>query len=41
VISVVLNTLTGSSRVTVHRRRPPPPPPPGNKPDGNGPVIDV
>ena len=41
VISVVLNTLTGSARVTVHRRPPPPPPPPGDKPDGNGPVIDV
>ncbi len=41
VISVVLNSFTGSARITVNRRRPPPPPPPGNKPDGNGPVIDV
>lgn len=41
VISVVLNSFTGSARITVHRRRPPPPPPPGNKPGGNGPVIDV
>jgi hypothetical protein len=41
VISVVLNSFTGNARITVQRRRPPPPPPPGNKPDGNGPVIDV
>lgn len=40
LISVVLNALTGNTRVNVQRRRPPPPPP-GGKNDGNGPVIDV
>jgi len=40
VISVALNSLTGSgnSRIHIDRRRPPPPPPTGG---GNGPVIDV
>ena len=38
LVSVVLNTLTGSgaSRVRMERRRPPPPPG-----EGPGPVIDV
>jgi putative membrane protein len=40
IISVVLNALTGNTRVTMQRRRPPPPPG-GSKNDGNGPVIDV
>ena len=39
IISVLLNALTGNTRVTVQRRGPPPPP--SNKNDGNGPVIDV
>ncbi len=39
LISLILNFLTGNTRVSVQRR--PPPPPPGNKNDGNGPVIDV
>ena len=38
VISVALNVLTGSARVSVQRRGPPGPP---NKPGGGGPVIDV
>jgi putative membrane protein len=37
VVSVALNVLTGSARVTVHRR----PPPKNPHDDGNGPVIDV
>jgi putative membrane protein len=39
LISLILNFLTGNTRVNVQRR--PPPPPPGNKNDGDGPVIDV
>lgn len=39
VIAVVLNLLTGSSRVSVQRRRPPEPP--KNSGSGDGPVIDV
>jgi putative membrane protein len=35
IVSVALNVLTGSARVTVQRR------PPKNPPGGNGPVIDV
>jgi len=38
IVSIALNVLTGSARVTVSRRRPPPPP---KSDDGNGPVIDV
>ncbi len=38
VISVVLNLLTGTSRVSVQRRRPPEPP---KNSGGDGPVIDV
>jgi len=38
VISVALNLLTGTSRVSVQRRRPPEPP---KNPGGDGPVIDV
>lgn len=39
VVSLVLNALTGGSRVTIRRGRPPgPPKPPGG---GDGPVIDV
>lgn len=40
VVSVILNTLTGSgdSRVRFERRRPPPP---GSGQDGGGPVIDI
>jgi putative membrane protein len=37
VISVALNLLTGSGRVSVQRRPPGPP----KKPGGDGPVIDV
>jgi putative membrane protein len=37
IVSVALNVLTGSARVTVHRR----PPPPKSPRDGDGPVIDV
>jgi putative membrane protein len=37
IVSVVLNIMTGSGRVTIHRR----PPPPHKSDDGNGPVIDV
>jgi putative membrane protein len=39
IISVLLNALTGNTRVNVQRRGPPPPP--NKKDDGNGPVIDV
>ena len=35
IVSVALNVLTGSARVTVQRR------PPKNPPGGDGPVIDV
>jgi len=38
VISVALNVLTGTARLSVHRRPPPPPKKPGA---GDGPVIDV
>ena len=37
IVSVVLNILTGSGRVTVQRR----PPPSQKSDDDNGPVIDV
>jgi putative membrane protein len=37
LVSVALNVLTGSARVTIHRRTPPKNP----NDDGNGPVIDV
>jgi len=37
IVSVALNVLTGSARVTVRRR----PPPPKSPRDGGGPVIDV
>jgi len=37
IVSVVLNILTGSARLTVHRR----PPPSHRSDDDNGPVIDV
>ena len=42
LISLVLNSLTGTARVGV-RRDPPPPPPPPDRDDrgGGGPVIDV
>jgi len=41
LVSLVLNSLTGTgkARVRIERRRPPPPPPAG--PGGGGPVIDV
>jgi putative membrane protein len=41
IVSIILNTLTGTgnSQVKVRRQQPPPPPPPRN--DGDGPVIDV
>jgi putative membrane protein len=37
IVSMALNVLTGSARVTVRRR----PPPPKSPRDGDGPVIDV
>ncbi|HLX94941.1 MAG TPA: phage holin family protein [Verrucomicrobiae bacterium] len=37
IVSVALNVLTGSARVSVQRR----PPPPKNPRDDDGPVIDV
>ncbi|MDR3457823.1 MAG: phage holin family protein [Verrucomicrobiae bacterium] len=39
VVSILLNVLTGTSRVNVQRRGPPKGP--GGPGDGNGPVIDV
>jgi len=39
IISVALNILTGTAKVSVQRR--PPPPPPGKSGPGDGPVIDV
>ncbi len=39
VITLVLNFVTGASRVTI--QRPMPPNPPRGPGDGNGPVIDV
>lgn len=41
VISVLLNTLTGSGNARVEIRRRPRPPDPGPGGGGNGPVIDV
>jgi putative membrane protein len=43
IISVILNTLTGSgdSRVRFQRQRRPPPPRPPGPDSGSGPVIDV
>ncbi|MCX6903412.1 MAG: phage holin family protein [Verrucomicrobia bacterium] len=43
VVSLFLNTVTGSgrSRLTVHRGRRPPPRKPDDQGDGQGPVIDV
>jgi len=37
LISLILNTMTGNSRVVIQRRRRPP----GSDDDGGGPVIDV
>jgi putative membrane protein len=40
VISLVLNGITGNSRLSFYHHRGPPPPP-ARKDDGDGPVIDV
>jgi len=44
IVSLILNSLTGtgSAKIMIHRGKKPPPPPPDDKPSiGNGPVIDV